>query len=114
MQPLGEQIAALQAARKTLEPKLASLLPDFSKQRIEERRHGLFKAGTPEKLAEKLAMIDASALIPDIALVARTAKAELIDGGQGLLRRHRRVPHRPDRGRRTLDLRCPTIMTAWR
>ena len=79
---LGEQIAALQAARKTLEPKLASLLPDFSKQRIEERRHGLFKAGTPEKLAEKLAMIHASALIPDIALVARTAKAELIDAAK--------------------------------
>ena len=35
--PLGEQIAALQDARKLLEPKLASLLPDFTR-RADERR----------------------------------------------------------------------------
>ncbi len=74
---LGERIGELQAARKALEPKLAALLPDFSKQRIEERRHALFKGGAPERLAERLAFIDASALIPDITLVARTAKADL-------------------------------------
>lgn len=75
--PLGEQIKELHKARAVLEPKLLSLLPDFSKGRIEERRHALFKGGAPEPLAERLALIDASALIPDIALVAKTAKAEL-------------------------------------
>ena len=53
---LGEQIAELQAARATLEPKLRSMLPDFTLERIEERRHALFKGGAPEKLAERLAL----------------------------------------------------------
>jgi glutamate dehydrogenase len=75
---LGEQIAALQDARRTLEPKLASLLPEFTKERISERKLALVEAGTPEKLAERLALLDASALIPDIALVARDAKSDLL------------------------------------
>ncbi|RWQ14647.1 MAG: NAD-glutamate dehydrogenase, partial [Mesorhizobium sp.] len=76
--PLGERIAALQEARTTLAPKLVSLLPAFSRERIEERRHGLFKAGAPERLAEQLALADIAELIPDIALTARTAKADIV------------------------------------
>ncbi|TGV96324.1 NAD-glutamate dehydrogenase domain-containing protein, partial [Mesorhizobium sp. M2E.F.Ca.ET.154.01.1.1] len=59
--PLGQRIAELQEARKALEPKLTSLLPAFSRERIEERRHGLFKGGAPEKLAEKLALAEVAA-----------------------------------------------------
>ena len=70
--PLGQRIAELQEARKALEPKLVSLLPAFSRERIEEKRHGLFKAGAPEKLAEQLALSEVAELIPDIALTART------------------------------------------
>ncbi|TIU04347.1 MAG: NAD-glutamate dehydrogenase, partial [Mesorhizobium sp.] len=47
--PLGQRIAELLDARKALEPKLVSLLPAFSRERIEERRHGLSKGGAPEK-----------------------------------------------------------------
>jgi glutamate dehydrogenase len=79
---LGKQIADLQAARKTLEPRLASLLPAFTRERLEVRRHGFFKAGAPDKLAERLALLDAAVLIPDIALVARTAKADLLDAAK--------------------------------
>jgi len=79
---LGEQIAGLQSARKALDPKLLALIPSFSKERIEERRHGLFKGGAPEPLAEKLALIDASAMIPDIALVAKIANAALADAAK--------------------------------
>ncbi|WP_192254936.1 NAD-glutamate dehydrogenase [Mesorhizobium caraganae] len=75
---LGQRIAELQEARKALEPKLISLLPGFSRERIEERRHGLFKVGAPEKLAEKLALADLAELIPDIALTARTANADIV------------------------------------
>ncbi|TGQ90024.1 NAD-glutamate dehydrogenase [Mesorhizobium sp. M8A.F.Ca.ET.208.01.1.1] len=75
---LGQRIAELQDARKALEPKLVSLLPAFSRERIEEKRHGLFKAGAPEKLAEQLAMSEAAELIPDIALTARTAGADIV------------------------------------
>ncbi|RVC40543.1 NAD-glutamate dehydrogenase, partial [Mesorhizobium sp. M4A.F.Ca.ET.090.04.2.1] len=76
--PLGQRIAELQEARKVLEPKLASLLPAYSRERIEERRHGLFKAGAPERLAGQLALADVGELIPDIALTARTANADIV------------------------------------
>ncbi|BCG77666.1 NAD-glutamate dehydrogenase [Mesorhizobium sp. 113-3-3] len=76
--PLGQRIAELQDARKALEPKLVSLLPAFSRERIEEKRHGLFKAGAPERLAEQLALSEVAELIPDIALTARMANADIV------------------------------------
>ncbi|TPM91288.1 NAD-glutamate dehydrogenase [Mesorhizobium sp. B2-1-3A] len=76
--PLGQRIAELQEARKALEPKLVSLLPAFSRERIEEKRHGLFKAGAPERLAEQLALSEVAELIPDIALTARMANADIV------------------------------------
>ncbi|WP_256751905.1 NAD-glutamate dehydrogenase [Mesorhizobium sp. Mes31] len=75
---LAQRIAELQEARKALEPKLASLLPAFSRERIEEKRHDLFKSGAPEGLAEQLALTDVAELIPDIALTARTANADIV------------------------------------
>ena len=112
--PLGAQIAALQEARKVLEPKLASLLPDFTRERMAVRKLALVEAGAPEKLAERLALLDVSALIPDIALVAREREVRSRRGRQGLLRRHRSVPHRPHRGRGAARSPRPTIMKAWR
>ena len=76
--PLGQRIAELQEARKALEPKLASLLSDFSRERLEEKRHGLFKVGTPDRLADRLALADVAELIPDIALTARLANADIV------------------------------------
>lgn len=76
--PLGQRIAELQEARKALEPKLVSLLPTFSRERIEEKRHAVFKAGAPERLAEQLALSEVAELIPDIALTARTAGADIV------------------------------------
>ncbi|MEZ5784115.1 MAG: NAD-glutamate dehydrogenase [Rhizobiaceae bacterium] len=70
---IDEQITALVDARKILEPKLVSMLPQYSKDRIEERRHGFAKANVPNALAERLAMLDVIELIPDIALVAQKA-----------------------------------------
>jgi glutamate dehydrogenase len=80
--PLAERIAALQEARKALEPKLTTLLPAFTRQRIEERRHGLFKGGAPEKLAQQLALADIAELIPDIALTARLANADIVEAAK--------------------------------
>lgn len=76
--PLAQRISELQEARKALEPKLLSVLPAFSRERIEERRHGLFKGGAPEKLAERLALTEVADLIPDIALTAKQANADII------------------------------------
>ena len=76
--PLGQRIADLQEARKALEPKLVSLLSDFSRERLEQKRHSLFKDGTPEKLAERLALADVAELVPDIALASRLAGADIV------------------------------------
>ncbi|MGN6145305.1 MAG: NAD-glutamate dehydrogenase, partial [Mesorhizobium sp.] len=76
--PLSERIATLQEARKALEPKLASLLPPYSRQRLEEHRLELAAAGAPEKLAERLALCEPAALIPDIAAAARLAGADIV------------------------------------
>jgi glutamate dehydrogenase len=76
--PIGERTAWLQEARKALEPKLAALLPDFMRGKLEERAHGFFKAGAPTKLADRLAMLDIAELIPDVATVASQGKVDLI------------------------------------
>ncbi|TJV68346.1 MAG: NAD-glutamate dehydrogenase [Mesorhizobium sp.] len=80
--PLGQRIVELQEARKALEPKLVSLLPAFSRERIEERRQGLFKGGAPEKLAGQLALAEVAELIPDVALTARTANADIVSAAK--------------------------------
>jgi glutamate dehydrogenase len=76
--PLSQRIGELQEARKTLEPKLQALMPSFTAAKLAERRLGFISAGAPETLAEKLALTDLTALIPDIALVARMAKADIL------------------------------------
>ncbi|THF57298.1 NAD-glutamate dehydrogenase [Ollibium composti] len=76
--PLSERIATLQEARKALEPRLASLLPAYSRQRLDEHRLELAAAGAPEKLAERLALCEPAALIPDIAAAARLAGADIV------------------------------------
>ncbi|WP_394887950.1 NAD-glutamate dehydrogenase [Mesorhizobium sp. AaZ16] len=76
--PLGQRIGELQEARKALEPKFAELMPSFTAAKLAERRLGFVVAGAPEMLADRLALIDVAALIPDIALVSRTAKADIV------------------------------------
>ena len=95
----------LQEARTALEPKLASLLPDFMRGKLEERAHGFFKTGAPDKLADRLALLDVAELIPDIATGRQAGQGRPRRRGQGLLRRHRILPHQPHRGGRALDRR---------
>ncbi|MCO5064542.1 MAG: NAD-glutamate dehydrogenase [Rhizobiaceae bacterium] len=75
--PIGAQIAALQEARRMLEPKLFALLPDFSRDRLAARRESWIAAGVPEKLAERISLTEVGELIPDIALVAKEAKSDV-------------------------------------
>ncbi|WP_019170822.1 NAD-glutamate dehydrogenase [Pseudaminobacter salicylatoxidans] len=76
--PVDRDIAALAEARRALEPQLAALLPAFNKARLAERRDIFVADGAPEALAERLALTDVAELIPDIALVAKTAKADIV------------------------------------
>ncbi|MBX3583346.1 MAG: NAD-glutamate dehydrogenase [Rhizobiaceae bacterium] len=80
--PLVQQIGLLRDARMALEPRLASLLPEFSSRRMSVRKAGLEDAGVPEKLTGRLALLDALALIPDIALVASRTGAGLLDAAK--------------------------------
>jgi glutamate dehydrogenase len=80
--PLGSRVAALQDARKTLEGRLREMLPASSADRLKEQSHALFKAGAPEALAERIALLPVAELIPDIAKVASQAKAGLVEAAQ--------------------------------
>jgi len=75
--PVDRDIAVLAEARRTLEPQLAELLPAFNKARLTERRDTFVADGAPESLAERLALADVAELIPDIALVAKAARADI-------------------------------------
>ena len=80
--PIGERIADLQKARKTLEAKLGAIMPAQSKARVDEQQRTMVAAGVPEKLAQRLAMINVIQLVPDIALVASLAKADIVEAGR--------------------------------
>ena len=80
--PLGKQIEALRDARKTLRPKLMDLAPPAMRERISARRAALDAAGVPAPLAERLARLELAELVPDIALVARKAGADIVDAAK--------------------------------
>lgn len=74
---VGDRIARLRAARRALEPKLPSMLPAFVKNRLAEKTDALAATGAPRKLAQKLAFLGVAEVVPDIALVADRAGADL-------------------------------------
>src|SRR5690606_1592426 len=55
---LGASITQLHDARKVLEPKLASLMSDFPRQRLAERKSALLNDGVPQALAERISLLD--------------------------------------------------------
>ncbi len=75
---LDERIASLKMARTELEPNLLQLLPETSRERVDAARADLVSHGVPEQLAARLALAEFADLVPDIALTARLAGAEMI------------------------------------
>jgi glutamate dehydrogenase len=80
--PIGGRVAALREARRALEPVMEQKLPDFMRQRLADRQRACLEAGAPEKLARRLALLGIGELVPDIALVAADAKAQLAAAAQ--------------------------------
>ena len=80
--PLGQRIAELQEARTALEPQFAGCCPPSRAIASSERRQALFAAGAPEKLAERLSLLEVGELMPDIALMAKTAMADIVDAAK--------------------------------
>ena len=74
---LAKRIEGLKAARRTLEPKLAAMAPQFTRTHLEEVTHTLFRDGAPEELSRRIAFLHVSEFIPDIVLVASRSAAEL-------------------------------------
>jgi len=74
---VGERIRHLSEARAKLEPELKTLLPRAHAEGIDIVARQFEGAGVPKPLAERLASLDALALVPDIALAADTAQADL-------------------------------------
>ena len=74
---VGTAVEKLLAARRHLEPKLASLLPDFMKDKLSERQARMVAIGVPEALARSIAMLAISELVPDIMAVAAGAGVAL-------------------------------------
>jgi glutamate dehydrogenase len=73
---LPEAVARLRDALKRLEPKLPTMLPPLVRQAVDSRAQSLKTAGAPAPLAERLAMLGITALVPEIALVARAAGSD--------------------------------------
>ncbi len=77
-EPLGQRIETLREARRALEPALGGLMPEYTRQRLDERREALVEAGAPEGIAQRISMLHIAELIPDIALVAEMAGADIV------------------------------------
>ncbi|GHC73886.1 NAD-glutamate dehydrogenase [Limoniibacter endophyticus] len=74
--PLGERIERLRRGREALANNV-QLMPEFMKEKLEERRFAYVKAGAPAELAERLAILPVEQMIPDIEKVAESADADL-------------------------------------
>ncbi|WP_011582734.1 MULTISPECIES: NAD-glutamate dehydrogenase [Chelativorans] len=74
---IDDRIRHLVEARAKLEPALPSLLPPFRVEAIAATIAKHEAAGVPSPLAERLSLLEISALLPDIVLAADTAKVDL-------------------------------------
>ena len=79
---LGVQIAGLREARRALRPKIAALAPAATQERIKARADQLEAAGVKGDLAARLSRLELSEVVQDIALVAKKAKADIIDAAK--------------------------------
>lgn len=75
---LSELTKAVTTARETLEPQLERLLLPALLDNQKQERETLEKLGAPVDLAEKLAQLQNAIIIPDIALIAHNANADIV------------------------------------
>jgi glutamate dehydrogenase len=77
-EPIGKQVDGLRDARKALTTKLTELAPPDMRDRFAAKRDLLIASKVPPALAERLARIELAELVPDVALVAHQAKADVV------------------------------------
>jgi glutamate dehydrogenase len=83
--PAAERIAALHRARKALDGKLGAMLPPFVAGRVGERTLELAKAGAPEALAGRIAMLWAAESIPDMMRIAADTGVGVVAAARAFL-----------------------------
>ena len=74
--PLGQAIADLRQALQKIEPVLSDMLPAAMRQGLARREQAL-RQTAPDTLATRLARLDVTQMVPEIASVARTGKSDL-------------------------------------
>ncbi|MHC5306000.1 NAD-glutamate dehydrogenase [Bartonella sp. LJL80] len=80
--PLDELVKTITNARLVIEKQLDQLMPEYMRHRLGEVADKYVQEGAPKTLARQLALLDVATIIPDIALVARQAKADLVKTAQ--------------------------------
>ncbi|MGU3401012.1 NAD-glutamate dehydrogenase [Brucellaceae bacterium D45D] len=75
---LTELVGTISQARATLKPQFGELIPEALLSAVRTDRSAFVEKGAPEDLASRLANLQLSGFMPDIALIAHFAKADLV------------------------------------
>ncbi|WP_347879898.1 NAD-glutamate dehydrogenase [Tianweitania aestuarii] len=75
--PLAEQVVNLRATRTALESTLPGLLPNGSRDKLQERARALIEQGLTPELADKIALLDVLHVVPEIMQVAARSGSTL-------------------------------------
>jgi len=75
---LTELVGTIVKARAELEPRFEGLMPEFLRNTVRADKAAFVEKGAPEKLAQRLANLQLAGIMPDIALIAHLANADLV------------------------------------
>ncbi len=75
---LTELVNTITTARAALEPRFDGLMPDYLIEAVQADKAAFVEKGAPEKLAQRLANLQLAGIMPDIALIAHLASADLV------------------------------------
>jgi glutamate dehydrogenase len=75
---LTELVGTIVKARAELEPRFEGLMPEFLRNAVRADKATFVEKGAPEKLAQRLANLQLAGIMPDIALIAHLAEADLV------------------------------------
>ncbi|MCK5746605.1 MAG: NAD-glutamate dehydrogenase, partial [Oricola sp.] len=82
--PLEGSVAALRDAARALEPKLASVMPAYLVEWVDERRQSLMQDGLADSVAKRIALMPILAMTPDILSVSKTTGRSVLDAAEAM------------------------------
>jgi len=75
--PLGEQVARIASARRTLRSQIETLVSPSMRELMGKQAAHFVAQGTPTDLAQQLSLLEAASIIPDIMLLSAQAGVSL-------------------------------------